>query len=205
MADASLDDWFETHVLPHEGTLMRYLRRARINTADLVDLRQDIYVRVYESAAKRLPISPKAFLMSTARHLLIDRIRHERIVSIDYRPSPEQDYRDPMQDSDAPNVLVDERSPELRLGARQELRRLSDALDALSQDCRAVVWLRRVEGLSQREVAAQLRLQEGTVASHLSRGLRTLTKVMLGDSDDSAKEDTEKAHNTGGDNETWHG
>src|SRR5688572_19085763 len=150
MADASLDEWFETHVLPHEGMLMRYLRRARVNPADLVDLRQDIYVRVYESAIKSLPASPKAFLMSTARHLLIDRVRHERVVSIDYRPSLgsslSQDLRSgSAQDFDPSNVLVDEKSPELQLGARQELRRLSDALDRLSQDCRAVVWLRRVE------------------------------------------------------------
>src|SRR5688500_7639158 len=128
MSDRSLDDWFETHVLPHEGILMRYLKRARVNTADLVDLRQDIYVRIYESGTKSLPGAPKAFLMSTARHLVVDRVRHERVVSIDYRPSPGQDLRSgPVQDFDASNVLVDEQSPELRLGARQELRRLSDA------------------------------------------------------------------------------
>src|SRR5688500_3856750 len=111
MADASLDEWFESHVLPHEEILMRYLRRARVNTADLTDLRQDVYVRVYESTAKSLPVSPKAFLMSTARHLVVDRVRHERVVSIDYRPSLDQDLRSgPVQDFDVSNVLVDERS-----------------------------------------------------------------------------------------------
>ena len=74
---------------------MRYLKRARVNTADLVDVRQDVYVRIYESAAKSLPTSPKAFLMSTARHLVVDRVRHERIVSIDFT-----------QDFDASNVLI---------------------------------------------------------------------------------------------------
>lgn len=169
MAEFSLDDWFETQILPHEGILMRYLRRVRTNPADVAEMRQDIYVRVYESAAKALPAAPKAFLMSTARHLVVDRIRHERVVSIDFT-----------QDFDALNVLVDEGSPEQRVGARQELRRLSDALDQLSEQCRAVVWLRRVEGLSQREVAERLRMQEGTVASHLCRGLQVLTKVALG-------------------------
>ena len=169
---------------------MRYLKRARVNTADLVDLRQDVYVRIYESAAKSLPVSAKAFLMSTARHLVVDRVRHERVVSIDFT-----------QDFDASNVLIDERSPEMRLGARQELRRLSDAFDRLSQECRAVLWLRRVEGLSQREVATRLRMQEGTVASHLSRGLQILTKVMLGNDTEGSEKDDEK----GGDNETGHG
>ena len=80
--------------------------------------------------------------VTTARNLLIDKVRHERIVSIDFT-----------QDFEALNVLIDEVTPERRLSARQELRRLANALDGLSNDCRAVLWMRRVEGLSQREAA----------------------------------------------------
>ncbi len=195
MAQPSLDDWFEAEILPHEGILTRYLRRIRGNATDVLDLRQEIYARVYESAARGVPASAKAFLMSTARNLIVDRARHERIVSIDFT-----------QDLDALNVLIDERSPEQRLGARQELRLLSDALDRLSPDCRAVVWLRRVEGLSQREVAARLGMQEGTVASHLCRGLQALTKVVLGSGIESESRDDDKRSGDGhGDNETGHG
>lgn len=172
-----LDDWFESEILAHEAALTRYLRRVWANSADVPDLRQEVYVRVYESAARSRPDSPRAFLMSTARNLVIDRMRRERIVSIDFT-----------QDFEALNVLVDEISPEQRLSARQELRRLSDALDELSADCRAVIWLRRVEGLSQREVAEKLDMQEGTLASHLCRGLRVLTRAVLG----SAADDDER-------------
>lgn len=174
---------------------MRYLKWARGGSPDLLDLRQEVYVRVYESAARSLPTSPKAFLMSTARNLLVDRARHERIVSIDFT-----------QDFDALNVLIEEESPERRLVARQELRRLSDALDRLSADCRAVVWLRRVEGLSQREVAARLGMQEGTVASHLCRGLRVLTKVVLGGGAEVEAQDDRNSSGKGhGGNESGHG
>ncbi len=184
-----LDDWFESEILAHEGALTRYLRRAWGNPADVPDLRQEIYVRVYESAAKSRPESPRAFLMSAARNLLIDRMRRERIVSIDFT-----------QDFESLNVLVDEISPEQLLSARQELRCLSEALDQLSADCRAVIWLRRVEGLSQREVAAKLNMQEGTLASHLSRGLRVLTRAVLGG--DAERDDREIR---GRDDEFGHG
>lgn len=148
---------------------MRYLTRAWPNRADIGDLRQDIYVRVYESARGALPTSPKAFLFSTARNLLTDRLRHNRVVAIDSVANP-----------DGLKVLVDEMSPERRLGARQELCILARAFDSLSDKCRDVVWLRRVEGLSQRETAQRLGLREGAVESQLARGVRTLASAVFG-------------------------
>lgn len=166
---SELDHWFVAEILLHEAALTRYLKRVWLNRAEIPDLRQEVYVRVYESAANARPNSPKAFLFATARNLLADRIRRERIVSIDYT-----------QDLDALNVLVDEISPEHRLSARQELRRLADALDGLPDDCRNVIWLRRVKGLSQRETAQRLGIQEGTVESHLCRGIRALARAVFG-------------------------
>jgi RNA polymerase sigma factor (sigma-70 family) len=166
---AEIDRWFAENVLPHEAALTRYLARAWPNAADVPDLRQDIYVRIYQSATKDRPEHPKAFLFAAARNLLADRLRRLRIVSIDYT-----------QDLDSLNVLVDEISPEARLSARQELRRLAAALDALPDACRDVIWLRRVEGLSQQEAARRLNMKEGTLESHLSRGVRALAKSVFG-------------------------
>jgi RNA polymerase sigma-70 factor (ECF subfamily) len=77
-----LDDWFEAEILRHEVALTRYLKRAWPNPADIADLRQEVYVRVYESAVHQVPGSPRAFLLTTARNLILDRVRRERIVSI---------------------------------------------------------------------------------------------------------------------------
>lgn len=191
---SSLDDWFEAEVLRHEASLTRYLRRAWTNHDDVADLRQEVYIRVYESAARQLPDSPRAFLLATARNLIFDRVRRERIVSIDLT-----------QDFDSPSVLVDEVSPEQRVNARQELRRLSDAIDQLPANCRAVIWLRRVDGLSQREVAQRLGMQEGTVASHLARGLKVLTRVVLGGTIERDAQADGKGDAKGGGSESEHG
>ena len=50
--DDSLDNWFIREILVHEHVLVSYLLRRWPHRADVNDLRQDIYVRVYE-AAKR--------------------------------------------------------------------------------------------------------------------------------------------------------
>jgi RNA polymerase sigma-70 factor (ECF subfamily) len=164
----ALDNWFATEILPHEAALMRYLARVWKSPPDIPDLRQETYVRVYESAARKRPRAPRAFLFTTARNLMVDRIRREKVVSIEYS-----------QDLDTLDVSIDELSPERRLSARQELQRLTEAFDGLPAMTRAVIWLRRVEGLSQREAAQSLGIEEGALEGHMSRGLRSLADTLF--------------------------
>ena len=57
---------------------------------------------------------------------------------------------------------------------------MARAFDSLSEKCRNVVWLRRVEGLSQRETARRLGVREGAVESQLARGVRVLAQAVFG-------------------------
>jgi len=168
--DEPLDTWFKREIFPHEGALVRYLLRSWPYREDVFDLRQDVYVRVYEAAAKSRPHAARSFLFTTARNLMTDRIRRKRIVSIDA-----------VGDLDALNVLIEEISPEQRTSAHQELRRLAQAFDLLPPRCREVVWLRRVDDLSQREVAARLGISEKVVEKHVMRGMRALADAFFAD------------------------
>lgn len=165
-----LDTWFKREILSHEAILMRFISRVWPRQDEVADIRQETYARVYEAARQSRPQSPKAFLFATARHLMADRIRRERIVSI--RAGG---------DMDCLNVLVDEISPEQRVGAHQDLARVAQAFDRLSQKCREVVWLRRVKGLSQKEAAEQMGLTEKTIEKHLRNGTRQLAHYMRDD------------------------
>lgn len=162
MAD-ELESWFKAEVFIHEGILMRFLARVWPRRDELVDLRQEIYVRVYESALKGRPQFPKAFLFSVARHVLTDRRRRERIVSIQSAG-----------DHDFSNDLIEERTPERWVGARQVLARLASAFDRLPPKCREVIWLRRIQHLPQKEIAQRLGISEKTVEYHISTGGRLL-------------------------------
>ena len=55
--------------------------------------------------------------------------------------------------------------------------------DRLPARCREVVWLRRVEELSQREVAERLGITEKTVEKHIAKGMRLLADRFLGSDD----------------------
>ena len=172
---AALDRWFTEEILIHEDALLRYLHRTWRQRDEIHDLRQELYVRVYEAARKALPAQPKAFLFASARHLMTDRIRRNRVVSIE-----------PMGDFEPSHVLVDEVTPERWCGGRQALARLAEAFDQLPDRCREVVWLRRVEDLSQKEVAVRLGISEKTVEKHIATGMRLLA-VELFSGDDAAR------------------
>lgn len=170
-----LEQWFAREILAHEQALMRYLARVWPNRDEISDLRQEIYANILESAMRAIPTAPKAFLFTSARHLMTDKLRRSRIVFIGTRG-----------DLDSLNVMVDDLSPEQRLTALQELGRLAQAFDALPPKCREVTWLRKVEQLPQKEVAARLGIQEKAVEKQVSRGMRLLARALLEGSDTDA-------------------
>ena len=164
-----IDAWFVREVLVHEQALMRFLRRNWRDHDEIVDLRQEVYVRVYEAATRRMPDSPKSFLFATARNLLVDRVRHQRIVPITA-----------VGDIEQLNVMEDELEPARWLSGREALARLARALDRLPDRCREVVWLRRIEDLPQKEIARRLGISEKTVEKHIAKGSRMLADYFHG-------------------------
>ena len=61
----------------------------------------------------------------------------------------------------------------------EELWLLAQAIHALPARCREVMILRKIEGLSQKEIAVRLGIAEGTVQVHIGRGLRQLEDFFL--------------------------
>ncbi|MBL8267348.1 RNA polymerase sigma factor [Steroidobacter sp.] len=164
----ALNEWFVREVLPHERALVRYLSRVWRTRSEVDDLLQEVYVRVYESAEKSRPVAVKSFLFTSARNLMTDRARRARVVAIEA-----------VEDIEELSSCVDEVTPERRLSARQELKMLASAFDNLSPRCREVVWLRRVDELSQKEVAARLGVSARTVETYLIRGMQAVADALF--------------------------
>jgi RNA polymerase sigma factor (sigma-70 family) len=167
---AAVDAWFAAEVLPLEAALMQFLQHNWRNKSDIYDLRQEIYVRVYEAALKQIPDRARQFVFATARHLLIDRVRQEHIIPIEAAV-----------DLEALDAIGEAPGPERVAMARDELRRLQAALDRLPTRAREAVVLGRIEGLSRREIAQRMGIAEGTVAQYLSRGICALVEILYGE------------------------
>lgn len=162
--------WFLREVLPLEAALTRFLRRNWRNESEVDDLLQEVYVRIFEGAKKELPEQTKPFVFTTAHNLLVDRVRHAKVVPIEA-----------VAELDAIDVAADEPGPDRSAIARDELRRLQLALDRLPPRAREAIVLKQVEGLSRREVASRMQITERTVQWHLSEGLQALASILYGD------------------------
>ncbi len=167
--DETLEAWFCREVLPLERSLTAFIRRNWRSAAEIVDLRQDIYERVLSGAARGLPIHASAYVYAVARNHLISRARREQVVSFDL-----------VADLEGVAPDKDELTPERFASARAELRRLQAGLEGLPPRCREIVELRKVRGLSSRDVSVRLGIGIDAVDQQTSKGMRALTEFLYG-------------------------
>jgi len=168
-----LHDWFVREVLPLEATLRQYLRRSLKDRGNVDDLVHDVYVRICEAANDKIPQPVQPFVFTVARNLLINRIRREQVVPIEA-----------VEDLDALNIAIESPGPEQIVLAREELRLVQSALDRLPPRARQAMILRKVEGLSWREISERMGIAEATVSWHLKDAVRGLTRILYGEGSD---------------------
>ncbi|HVZ70707.1 MAG TPA: RNA polymerase sigma factor [Rhizomicrobium sp.] len=174
MNASEVEAWFVREVLPLESMLMRFLHQNWRNKADIEDFRQEIYAQVLTAAENGIPERAKPFVLTTARNLLIDRVRREHVVPIDA-----------VSDLDALGVAIDEPGPERSTIARDVLRRLQDALDRLPPRCREAFTLKRLEGFSRAEVAQRMGISERMVTEHMAQAVCQLADMLYGEPADT--------------------
>jgi RNA polymerase sigma-70 factor (ECF subfamily) len=128
---------------------------------DVDDVVQETYTRLLKARATGPIACVRGFLFVTARNFALNHLRHQRL---------ERSEGDGQID---PTVLPDgaQLTPET-LAHEEELQVLMSAIASLPERCRQVVTLRKIYGLSQREVASQLGISEHTVEVQAGIGLR---------------------------------
>jgi len=157
--------WFKAQILPHEAALRRRLASMRI--PDVEDIVSEVLTRAYASDNWRRMDQGRALVFQIARNLLVDAARRHAIVSIEF-----------VADLEVLHLDDGGPSPEAAAAARDELRRLQRVLDTLPPQQRRVFLMRRVQELSPREIAAQLRLSVSTVEKHLARAMVAVTRAL---------------------------
>jgi RNA polymerase sigma-70 factor (ECF subfamily) len=170
MRASELEEWFVNEVLPLEAALMQFLRYNWRNQADIGDLLQEIYLKVFEAAQTKRPDVTRPFVFATARNHLINHIHRSKIVPIEA-----------VTDLESLPVATDEPATDQALIARDELRRVQGALDKLSPRSRQAILMKQVDGLSRREIAERMQISENTVKWYLSDGLRALANALYGE------------------------
>ncbi len=118
------------------------------------------------AAAAAWPQSARAFFTTCPATRIADRIRRERVVSIEA-----------VGDMDVLNMLSDEAWSNQRAIARQELKRLAEALGGCRRNDARWSGCAGVQGLPQKEVAQRLGVNQKTIEKQVSKGSRLLARV----------------------------
>ena len=149
--------WLGRHVLPHEPALRAWLRRRRLEGLEIDDVIQETYTRLIAAESVTHIRDAKSYTFQIAGSVVVDHLRRLKVVSI-------------ASVSDHLDMPSEEPSPERQVIDREELHRLAQMIASLPRRVRDVFTLRRVYGLSQREVAERLGIAESTVEKHMARG-----------------------------------
>ena len=161
--DRGRTQWFLRNILPHEPALRSWLARRQPIGLETDDIIQQAYAILADLETVEDIRFPRAYLFQVARSVITSHVRRARVVSIHTM----DDLTQLDQADDCP-------SPERIAIDRDQLRRLAQAIGAMPAKTQEAFILRRVEGLSQREISARMAISENTVEKHISKGLRFL-------------------------------
>ena len=156
--------WVASEILPHEPQVRAWLRRARTSREDIDEIIQEAYCRLATLETVEHIASPISYFLSTARNLLARRLRRQRIVPMEALVQVDS-YRD-----DGP-------SPEELAMAKMAHRTMMTLIDDLPERCGMIVRLRKIEGLSQKQIAAQLGTTEKAIEKQVWLGVRLLREA----------------------------
>lgn len=164
---AEIVAWVAGNVIPHEAALRARLRRMVVAGEEIDDIVQDAYLSIARLKSVEHIRDGRGYLFTTARMVMLQRIRRNRIVRIDR-----------LTEAHALALEDDDPGPERHVAARRELARVRRLIENLPPRCREIFELRRVKGISQREIAERLDVPEHTVEQQAIRGLKLILKAI---------------------------
>ncbi len=155
--------WLAKNVLPHEAALRAWLRRRRVLQYDVDDIVQETYAVLVGLASVDHIRNARSYAFSVANSIIKQQMRRRRVVSIES-----------VLNIDRLDVAAENSSPEHHAAEMQELRHIAALIASLPAKCRQAFILRKVDGLSQREVAERMQISENTIEKHIGKAIRLL-------------------------------
>lgn len=168
----------EAVFLAHRDVLLRFLR-ARGGGDGAEDLLQELWVRIHEAGARGIggPVAqPLPYLYRMADNLMRDRYRSQRQSALRDRSWTEDHGGAVPGVSEAP-------SGERVLIAREKLARALAAIEGLGPRAAGIFRRHRIEGATQRVIAAEMGISISTVESDLRIAYRALAELDGGEDD----------------------
>lgn len=153
--------------MQNQVSLRSFISRYMISTHDIEDVSQETFLRAYQAEQKKEIEQPRAFLFRIAQNLVLSELSKKSRKITDY-----------IKDFDYPEVLLAGENLEDNIMAQQKLGIYCEAVASLPPQCRRAVLMKKVYGLSNREIARRMEIALSTVEKHLTKGIKQCNAVM---------------------------
>ena len=146
-----------------KSVISRYLKRPE----DVEDIVQEVFVRTYAAKRKSGILNLRAYFFTTARNL-----------SLKHKALHANKMTDQLEDLGISEVYDYRTSLENRYEANEQFSIFCEAVRELPPQCRRVLILKKVYGLSHSEIAERLNITVSTANQHLAKGIAKCTLYM---------------------------
>jgi len=130
------------------------------NPSHVEDILQETYIRTYAASQEKEISSAKSYLSRTARNVALNHIALAGIK-----------LSDSLEDTDNSALLLNEICLEQQAEEEQRFVHFCRAVRKLPPQRRRVFVLKKVYGLSHKEIAARLGITRKTIEKHIAKGI----------------------------------
>ncbi|MFZ5641905.1 MAG: RNA polymerase sigma factor [Bacillota bacterium] len=167
---------FEQLVEKHQSRVYTIAYRYMGNYADASDLAQEAFIKIYRSLGSyRGEASFQSWMYRLVTNACMDELRRRgraKTVSI-------EELMENKKGLTMSRVTTKSRLPEDAVIRRELQREVQNVLNTLSDEHRAIVVMRDIQGYSYEEIAELLQCSLGTVKSRLNRARHVLKEKLL--------------------------
>lgn len=162
---------FELIIQRWDKRMLAYFYRCTSSVEDAKDLRQELFLRVYQSRKRFQPNgSFSAWIYTIASNLVIDKVARKKTIPTKHIEEAELNIQEPHGQS------IPSARHEMQNGKLQEY--LHAALQQLPTEQRLALVMRHMEELTFVQIAQILDTSESTVKTRVYRGLVALKKEL---------------------------
>jgi len=156
--------------LEHQTFLKKFLGRYFSRPQDIEDVAQEAFLKAYRAEKTQDVRAPKSFIFHIAKNVALQQLTKKSQLITDY-----------IEDLANPQVVYEQQqtsSVEDTVVGHQKLAVFCEAVASLPPQCRKTFLMRKVYGLSHKEISKKLGIAISTVEKHQAIGLKRCSEFM---------------------------
>ncbi len=144
----------------YRSSLKYFISGYVINPQDVDDVCQETFLRTYKSSIENEVQKPKSFMFRVAKNLIVSDLRRASTQLNEY-----------VEDIDIVDSTIELDNLENNTLAQEKLGVMCEAIAGLPNKCRQAVVMRKVYGLTTKDIAKRMNISTITVSNYITRGM----------------------------------